>query len=955
MSTASPVSPAVPDGPSPPSHPAEERPPRYRVGIDLGTTNSALAYLEAEAPRPLIRDFAIPQCVGPGEWDTRPGLPSFSYEWAPGEDGAAAVPAPGTESLSYVVGEYARARGLQAPGRLVSSAKSWLCHPGVHRTAPLLPWHGAPEVTRLSPVEASTRYLAHLRAAWDAAFPGEPLARQDVAITVPASFDEVARELTVTAAAKAGLNRITLLEEPQAAFYAWMAGHGGPESEARQPGKVTLVCDVGGGTSDFTLIEARATDDGSTRFHRLAVGDHLLLGGDNMDLALAHHLEARLSPAAKLDPRRWGQLLQACRAAKETLLGPDAPESWSISLAGGSRIVGGALQTQLARDEVVSLLLEGFFPRVPPEARPAGARSGFQEFGLPYAADPAITRHLAAFLADHARAAGSSPPSRAAIGLPDFVLFNGGVFESPRIRERLLEVLDDWRLALVPDAASIRALPHGRLDLAVARGAAYARWLQQRPQERIAAGLARAHYLAVGLRSSDPPSAVCLAPAGLEEGREVVLPQRFQLRLRQPVEFNLFQSSTRLNDPPGHLVIVDPAQLTALPPIRTVVTSGRSKEAETAEIHLRARLTEIGTLDLRCVEAAGRRSWKLEFDVRGQRRPRPEAARRPGLPAADEALEAEVIEQGREPLRRIFASGSAAAARDDPASVVRRLEELTGRPRETWPLPLLRALWAELLQLEEGRRRSVVHEARWLNLVGFALRPGFGYPVDDWRVTQIWRLFAAGCAFPKNEMCRAEWCILWRRLSGGLGSGHQRAIAEAFGPAFRPRPGKRPHHGTHELSEIWRLLGSLELLPIPTRTELGNHLLERLQSRLEPTLVPAAAWALGRLGARVPAYGPLNTILPPETVAAWLDTLTSRPPADPEVTFAVAQLARRTGDRYRDLDEAMRSRVANWLEQHRAAPDQIALVVAGGELDARAETRLFGESLPPGLHLETAE
>ncbi|MCC6235648.1 MAG: hsp70 family protein, partial [Verrucomicrobiales bacterium] len=907
------------------------------------------AYLDATAARAVIRDFAIPQQVGPGESDARPVLPSFCYEWAEGEEPPQPATPGGASRAAYVVGEFARARGLQSPGRLVASAKSWLCHPGVHRTSPLLPWQGAPEVTRISPVEASTRYLVHLREAWDAAFPAEPLARQDLALTVPASFDEVARELTVAAAHKAGLSRLTLLEEPQAAFYAWMAEHSRPEEPARQPGRITLVCDVGGGTSDFTLIEARPTQEGSIRFHRLAVGDHLLLGGDNMDLALAHHLEARLNPAGRLDPRRWGLLLQACRAAKEQLLRPEAPETWGISIAGGARVVGGALQTQLTRDEVGTLLLDGFCPRVGAHERPATTRSGFREFGLPYAADPAITRHLAAFLADHADAAHAANGRR---GLPDFILFNGGVFESPSLRDRILEVLNAWRLELAPESAPILALPHRRLDLAVARGAAYSRWLRHQPQARIAAGLARAHYIAIGTRNADQPAAVCLAPAGLEEGQEIVLPQHFQLRLRQPVEFSLYQSSTRLNDRAGDLVAVDPAQLTGLPPIRTVVTAGRTKEAETAEVQLHARLTEIGTLDLRCAEAEGRRSWKLEFDVRGQSPRAVDAVRPPTVSLGGEAVESAVVEACRELVRRTFHTESASSSPPDPSQLVRELETLAGRARETWPLPLLRTLWADLHQHESGRRRTAMHEARWLNLLGFCLRPGFGYPVDDWRVGQTWRLFAAGTAFPRNEMCRAEWCILWRRIAGGLGSGHQRAIADTFSAAFRPRPGKRIPYGGHELSEIWRLLGSLDLLPIPTKVELGLSLLERLERRQEPPLLRAMAWSLGRLGARVPAYGPLNTLVPPETVGLWLERLLGKPPADPECLFAVVQLARRTGDRYRDIDEPLRARVAAWLENGAAPSTDLALVREGGDLDTGAESHVFGESLPPGLHLD---
>lgn len=939
---------------------------RYVVGIDLGTTNSALAYVDTSAADPRVRDFPIRQFVGPGETEVRSVLPSFAYEPAAGEFPEGAFTLPGGENGGAVVGEFARRHGALNPGRLLASAKSWLCHAGVNRTAPLLPWHGAPDTTRVSPVDASARYLAHLRAAWDAAFPAHPLATQEVVVTVPASFDEVARQLTVRAAEKAGLPELILLEEPQAAFYAWMAATEREGSRAMGAGHLTLVCDVGGGTSDFTLIEARPAEEGRVRFHRVAVGEHLLLGGDNMDLALAHHVEQRLSPGARLEPRRWSLLVQACRAAKETLLGPGAPERVGIAVAGGTRLIGGALHTEVTREEAHALLVEGFFPKVPLEARPSTVRSGFQEFGLPYAADAAVTRHLAAFLSTHL----AQPRTEAATpAFPDRVLFNGGVFEAGCLRERLLAALESWRAAAgVVETGPLVVLPNERLDLAVARGAAYAAWLRRQPGRRIAAGLARSYHIQVG-RGQAEPAAVCLAPAGLEEGQEVVLSRTFLLRLRQPVEFALFSSSTRLNDQVGDLVAIDAAQLTPLPPVRTVVSSGRSREAESVEVRLHARLTEIGTLDVRCVEESGRRSWKLEFDVRGAA-PRREGGRAAaGVPSGGgEAVEQAVVEACRQQIGDVFAPGrgatedgatmaiagaGAAGAGDapDPAALVRALERCAGVGRQAWPLSLLRALWAGLIEVEAGRRRGVMHEARWLNLAGFALRPGDGYPLDDWRVQQMWRWFTAGTVFPRNELCRAEWWVLWRRVAGGLGSGHQRAVAESCVTVWRPRRERKAHTGSHETAEVWRLLGSLELLPIPTKVEIGAHLFQRLERRLEPSLLRAAWWSLGRLGARVPAYGPLNGLLPVEVVLEWLTRITAGPPADPEVLFAVVQMARCTGDRYRDLPEDTREETLAWLGRHGAPEAQLALVREGGDLDDAAEEHVFGESLPPGLHL----
>ena len=383
------------------------------------------------------------------------------------------------------MGFFARDQGTLVPGRLINSAKSWLCHQGVDRTAAVLPWHGAEEVERFSPVEVSARYLAHVRDAWNASFPREPLEKQDFVLTLPASFDEVARELTVKAAAVAGLPRVVLIEEPQAAFYAWIYAHQDDWERLVEPGQKILVCDIGGGTSDFTLIRVRRGEGGKVQFHRVAVGDHLILGGDNLDLALAQYIEKKLADSAgsphpnplraptegwsgegtvdtvhKLEPRQWAVLVRTCRAVKETLLGPDPPERITVNLPGaGSRLIGGGLHMEVTGQEVRDLLVEGFFPRVALDAKPAGRRSGFQEFGLPFASDPAVTRYLAAFLTAHRHVAmeeadictkGDSPnfgrigtvphdPAR-----PDIVLFNGGVFESPLLRERLLEVIESW-------------------------------------------------------------------------------------------------------------------------------------------------------------------------------------------------------------------------------------------------------------------------------------------------------------------------------------------------------------------------------------------------------------------------------------------------------------------------------------------------------------------------------
>ena len=415
------------------------------VGFDLGTTNSAVTYVDTAEEPWHIRTFAVPQVVAPGQIESRETLPSFHYQAAASElaPGALRCPWQKTEP-NYAVGFFARDQGALAPGRLINSAKSWLCHTGVDRTAPLLPWQGAADVDRLSPVEVSSRYLAHVRDAWNARFPRHPLAEQDFVLTLPASFDEVARELTVRAAALAGLPRVVLIEEPQAAFYAWIYAHADDWDRLVEPGQKILVCDIGGGTSDFTLIRVRRGEGGKVQFHRVAVGDHLILGGDNFDLALAKHVEQKLG---KLEQRQWAVLVRTCRAVKETLLGPDAPERLTLTLPGsGSKLLGAGVQVELTGEEVRDVLVEGFFPRVALDDKPVSRRSGFQEFGLPFAPDAAITRYLAAFLTAHRHVAmeESEGPADHDPARPDIVLFNGGVFESPLLRDRLLEVLQSW-------------------------------------------------------------------------------------------------------------------------------------------------------------------------------------------------------------------------------------------------------------------------------------------------------------------------------------------------------------------------------------------------------------------------------------------------------------------------------------------------------------------------------
>ena len=716
-----------------------EAPSRYVVGIDLGTTNSAVAFVDMQQLPRQLRTLEIPQVVAPFQIEGLETLPSFHYQTTPTEAETGALRLPWSDSHpSYAVGEFAREEGITKPGRLIASAKSWLSHSGVDRTAELLPWQGDADVDRLSPVEASSRYLQHVRAAWDHKFPQHLLAEQDVVLTLPASFDEVARELTVDAARRAGLARVTLIEEPQAAFYAWLQRHEDDWQQQIAPGQKILVCDIGGGTSDFTLIRVRPSEaTGDVQFHRIAVGEHLILGGDNLDLALARHIERRLAGGDKLAERQWDTLVRTARRVKETLLSSDAPESLTVNLpAAGSKVIGGGLQVEVSRTEVQQLLVEGFLPRVALTDKPARRQSGFQDFGLPYAADPAMTRYLAAFLVAHRFTGHDSPnhewqarqqpdPAR-----PDVVLFNGGFFASPVLRARLLAVLTSW-FSTADEPWMPLVLDNPRLDLAVAQGAAYYGMVRRGEGVRIAATLARSYYIAV---AGDTPQAVCLAPGNAAAGQDYEIHDRsFSLTLAEPVEFPLYVSSTRLVDPPGAVVEVDLEELTPLPPIRTVLHAGHKRQPQTVRVRLHAHLSEIGTLELSCREVDGSRRWRLQFDVRSTTQT--DVAAHQSNTEREGFVDEAQIAACRELIERVFGP----ASDEQPGKLMKGLAEILGMGRHRWPTSVLRRMWEMLMEVETGRRKSPAHEARWLNLLGFALRPGYGFAVDDWRVAQTWR------------------------------------------------------------------------------------------------------------------------------------------------------------------------------------------------------------------------
>ena len=607
---------------------------QFIVGIDLGTTNSALAYCEGngEAKHARIEIHPIPQIVNPNEVAERTLLPSFLF--IPGDldfpKGSLSLPWDATPE--FVVGELARKRGAENPGRLVASAKSWLSYAGANRRAPILPWQAPEEVSKVSPVEASSRYLEHLRKAWDGqhALDGKEggLAEQDVLLTVPASFDEEARELTRRAAEQAGFERVTLLEEPQAAFYAWLESQGDSWRKQIKLGDLVLVCDVGGGTTDFSLI-AVSEENGDLVLKRVAVGDHILLGGDNMDLALARLLQQKLeAEGQRINTYQLQALWHQCRSAKEYLFEHPKSSKHDVTLLGkGGKLVGGTVKTVLLREELNRVLVEGFFPKVKRDEAPVPQRRiGFQELGLPYAADAAVTKHLARFLSQQVKnspQAGDIRTGPGGMACPTHILFNGGVMKAEVLRERLVEVLNGWLVqeGFEPlSTANILNAPD--LEHAVARGAAYYGRARSGHGVRIRSGVSRTYYIGIesampavpGLEA--PMKALCVAPFGMEEGTEAVVPQReFGLVVGEPAEFRFLSSTIRKQDNVGDLLQDWGNDIEELSPLEVTLTI-EGQQGTVLPVRLQSRVTEIGTLELWCVSRDGTNRWKLELNIR---------------------------------------------------------------------------------------------------------------------------------------------------------------------------------------------------------------------------------------------------------------------------------------------------------------------------------------------------
>ncbi|MHC9544992.1 MAG: Hsp70 family protein [Vulcanimicrobiota bacterium] len=954
---------------------------RFSVGIDLGTTNCSLAFIDLKKKKEKAATtyLDIPQIVAEGEVGARRLLPSYAYLPGGYETSPLALKLPwgSPDGADLCIGEFARTMGARVPGKVVSSAKSWLCHRMVDRKAPILPWGKDERERGVSPLDAAALYLSHLREAWNHIMAGDDekkrLDRQEIILTVPASFDEVARELTVEASHKAGLGRVILLEEPQAAFYSWLLSHEASWQKQLKNIELILVCDIGGGTTDFTLIRVERRGE-ELSLRRISVGEHLMLGGDNMDIALAHHMEQKIGLAEKkLDSQRMALLCQECRNAKERILGQELDEL-PITVAGrGSRLIGGALQGVITREEITGIIEKGFFPATSffdPVQHMTGL--GLREWGLPYSRDAAVTRHLAEFLRIHLLRDG--PPDKLAgdeqreIHFPDAVLFNGGVLKSERLQSLIISSMEGWRGELeVKGRLPVRILKSIDLDLAVSRGAAYFGTVREGRGVRIGGGTPRSFYVALtteekgGTILSATQTILCLIPKDLLTETVVEIHEHeFALLLGRPVSFPLFSSTSRGEDLAGALLEVKSEALECLPPLYTVL---QSREAASGEVpvFLKAWITEIGTLELWCVARNTGEQWKLQFALD---RTREEAGASSGsapasVPPQQAVLDTALITASKELVTQAFQkkSGKSGTEEVKPRGLLYRLEEFTREKREGWSTAYTREIFDALLSVVGRRRSSELHEAAWLNCAGFSLRPGVGYPLDDWRITQLWQLFPHWLQFNKDSQCRLEWWIMWRRVAAGLPAEAQHTLFDRISPYYfsgkkhlKSFPGPLPTKV--ETGEILRMAAVLEGISIEHKILLGNYIMDSHLLRHES---PQNFWALARIGARIPFSSSLHAVVTPGVIEEWLSRILAVAWRDFQGSggaFALVNMARLTGDRNRDIDETLRHEIIERLEREGCDEKLTAPLKEIVEEKSEDQELIFGESLPRGLMLK---
>lgn len=880
---------------------------RYRIGIDLGTTNCAMAFVPAESAQSHSTILPIPQAETDHSNSTHPTLPSFLY-----------LP-PG--SRDWIAGRFARSRSAEVPGRVIHSAKSWIVHHAADRRAKFLPLGagGIPAADQLSPVEALSALLQKLAAAWNELHPHAPLPAQDLAITVPASFDPAAQQLTLEAAHSAGFPESTiLLEEPQAAFYAWLERAELPATGAKTH---ILVIDIGGGTTDLSLFSAEQKPDALLpRLHRIAVSDHLLLGGDNLDLALAHFLEEKLAPGSQLPPTSFAQLLALSRDIKEIALASEHPpeKTWPVAVAKpGASLLGGTLRAEVTSAEIQHLLLEGFFPAVGAGERPLRATPGLREMGLPYAKDPAVTRHLADFLRDR-------PPI-------DFILINGGLTKSQAIRQRLVENITRWQPERPP-----QVFENTDPDLAVARGAA--RFLHLRASgdsSRIEAGASHAYYIATGEKS-----ALCILPQDAPpETEHLSAPPNLRALVGKPASFRILRNPRRASDRSGDFIDIGAEGFTELPALETILTPpvGQNLPRDpNLRVSIRSTLRSTGLLrvELLCAEPSLRwdTRWPLEFSLRGKSPTLKKSAdRSDAVIQAGQQLTA-LLDPSRKTRQKLTANTIFSAG-----------EKLLGSKKSEWTGGIVRQLFDLWLEASDHRLASAEHEETWMHLAGWFLRPGCGMTGDPERVAALAQILARPPKFPNGAVKIQRW-IGARRIAAGFDPAQSLAIWTPAAAEWKD--------GANPSAEIALLAGALETLPSESRAAIARRLALAITSQ---PANPAYWKALGRLLSRALFHAGADQILPPDLVEELWQQLAETDPGEslrPEAAACWLRASRLTSLRPVDVSKPVRHQIDSLLKHWDITEVRRRVLHEPIPLAPSDQTGLLGEAPPPGLTLD---
>ncbi len=901
---------------------------RFIVGIDLGTTNIALTYIDTESNDRSVQEFMTLQLSGFGETMEAPLFPAFCFMPEKSVIPEDALTLPWENENDFGLGLVARNLGPEYPAHFISSAKSWLCHAGVDRRAEILPWNSS-AVNKLSPLQVTQLYLHHLIEAWNHQFASEKdaqgnpclLSDQQVTITIPASFDETARELTLEAARNAGFKHLMLLEEPLAVFYAWINENRIAAKDLTEKDRV-LVIDIGGGTSDFSIIETNSEGN----LTRTAAGEHLLLGGDNIDIALATSIEKEWQ--RKLTPSEWTTLCQKTRQAKEEILSDVSIDSVPITMImQGSSVIGNTCSSEVTREKLEQLLFTGFIPEIGTDSPNPATSAALKTMGLPYAKDPAISRHILAFLRYAAKVTGSEDTTPL---YPSHILFNGGSMIPQTVRDRIVDIIANW----FPEKEKPQEINNRDLTTAVACGASYFGYTKRGHGVKVKSGTARSYYLKV-TADDGKPAWICIMPRGVDENHTIECGRTFNLRANQTVSFPLYCSSTRINDNAGE-VITNDDELTLLADMATAINFGRNL-SDKLDAHITAELNETGVLEIALKSCETDHIWPLRFDIR--------------LISSDSkeqqkilVIDRATVEKGEEVIKEAFLQDGTKLT-----SIFKLLEQIICHPRKQWPVAVLRRFSDKLLEIPYSKLLSKQAESRWLNLCGFCLRPGFGDPGDEIRIKKVWRIWLQGMNNPNDPQVAADWWIFWRRVAGGMRPGHQETVFSAVAKTICPKNKYREHvkEGVQAKAEMWRALGSFEHIASERKEAVGNVLAERAVKLNDFEL-----WCLARLGTRRLFHAPINRVISSNVAANWIKSLIDSGEGSAMNQFAITRIGAKCGDRSIDIPDDTAAHAIEYLLQKEAGETAVKHLNAVVEETANEQGKILGDALPLGLHLK---